>query len=284
MRRLVLANAVAMITVVVLYSTSPAAAAPNRIISLKPNITEVVFALGLGHKLIGVTKYCNFPREAKQLPVVADYTRPFIERIIALNPDIVLASRENASRRPIERLTAMGYRVELFSFSTLNETIESIRGVAQVLGVAKRGKELALSINKKFNSLKRQMKARPTKRVVIVVGLHPLITAGPGSYMDELLGIIGTTNAVGPLRVRYPRIDLEGLISLNPDAIVDVSMGSEAGKRHGARPWDGIVAIQAVRDGRVIPFDMDALRPGPRLPEALARLAQKIHSSDNKTK
>jgi iron complex transport system substrate-binding protein len=267
---------------VIILGTVPAYAAPQRIVSLKPNITEIVFALGLGHRVVGVTKYCNFPKEARGLPLVADYTRPFIERIIALNPDIILASKENASRRPIERLTAMGYRVELFSFSTLDETIESIHGISQALGVEERGKGLAQGINKKFDSLKRQTKARPTKRVAIVVGLRPLIAAGPGSYMDELLGIIGTKNAVGPLRVRYPRIDLEGLISLNPDAIVDVSMGSEAGKRHGARPWDGIDAIQAVRDGRVIPFDMDALRPGPRLPEALARLSEKIHSPGTK--
>lgn len=274
-------RAVLAFTLITILGTAPALAAPKRIVSLKPNITEIVFALGLGHRVVGVTKYCNFPKKARRLPLVADYTRPFIERIIALHPDIILASKENASRRPIERLTAMGYRVELFPFSTLAETMESIHGIASVLGADKKGQKLVSSLNKKLDSLAQQMKDRPSMRVVIVVGLRPLIAAGPGSYMDELLGIINVANAVDRSRASYPRIDLEGLISLNPDAIVDLSMGSESGHGSTAKPWDEIKAIKAVREGRVIHFDMDALRPGPRLPDALASLAEKIHPPGN---
>jgi len=94
-------------------------AAPSRIVSLKPNITDIVYVLGLGDKLVGITKYCEVPKGASRPEIIGDYTQAYVEKIVELSPEIVLGSKENSSRRSIESLRRMGVRVELFPFTTL---------------------------------------------------------------------------------------------------------------------------------------------------------------------
>jgi cobalamin transport system substrate-binding protein len=253
-------------------------AAPERIVSLKPNITEIVYALGLGNKLVGRTKYCDWPTSVKKVTIVADYTRPFVERIIAINPDVVLASKENTIRRPMDKLSSMKIRIELFDFSSLPATIKSIREIADLLGEHECGVKLTEDIQRKISSMKRRWANKTTKSVALVVGLRPLIIAGKGSYLEEMLAIINTRNAVKKPGIKYPRIDLEGLIAIDPEAIIDLSMGSENNSRGGSRPWSNIPALRAVSGNHVIPFDMGSLRPSPRLPDALDRLAELIHA------
>ena len=253
-------------------------AAPKRIVSLKPNITEIIYALGLGNKLVGRTKYCDWPKSVKNVTIVADYTRPFVERIIAINPDVVLASKENTIRRPMDKLSSMKIRIELFDFSSIPATIKSIRGIADLLGEHDRGLKLANSFKTKISEIKKRWKNKTTRSAALVVGLRPLIVAGKNSYLDEILPFINTKNAVRPSGIKYPRIDLEGLIVIDPEAIVDLSMGSENNSRGVTRPWSNVIALRAVKNDHVIPFDMGSLRPGPRLPDALDRLAELIHA------
>lgn len=253
------------------------ASGAKRIISLKPNITDIIYALGAGDKLAGVTQYCKLPKGARDIPVVADYTRPFLERIIALNPDVILASKENAIRRPIEKLSSMGYRVELFSFSSMEEIIESIQGIALAIGEKDRGREIAARMRDDLSSIKERWSHRPVKSAVVVVGARPFIVAGPGTYLDELLSLISVKNAVGESKIAYPRIDLEQLISMDPDAIVDLSMGSETDDRPTNKPWAGIKALRAVRDGQIVSADSAILRPSPRLTKVLYELGRELH-------
>ncbi len=263
-----------------MFVAAPARAtakAPQRIVSLKPNITEIVYALGRGDALVGRTKYCDRPAEAASLPVVADYTRPFVERIVALAPDLVLASEENASRRSTTRLEQLGIAVALFDFSSFDATKRSIVRIAERLGVPERGRELVATMEAQLTATSRRWEKAAPRRVAIVVGVRPLIVAGRRSYLGELLPAAQLVNAAPPSRLGYPRIDLEGLIAIDPDAIVDVTMGSEGRDADAMRPWAGVAALKAVREKRTIPFDMSRLRPGPELPKALDELAQLIH-------
>lgn len=244
-------------------------------VSLKPSITDTVYALGLGDRLVGITKYCDVPEGAPRPAIAADYTRPYSERIIALRPDVVLGSEENSSRKSIEALRRAGISVELFPFTTFAETLVSIEGVARALGVPKRGKELRRGIESRLENLKRRHDGESTKRVVVIWGLRPMIAAGSGTYMDEAMKYIGLENAARGTKVRYPKIGLEQLISFDPDVIIDLSM--DAGKGSGKeRPWDGIDAIKAVKGGRVVAMEPAAFRAGPNLPASLERLAKEI--------
>ncbi len=196
-----------------------------------------------------------------------------MERIVALSPDLVLGSRENSSRRSIDNLRRMGLEVKLFPFGNMEDSLESIRGIADALGEGERGRKLAKKLRLELAKLQRTYGGKPTKRAVIVWGRRPMVVAGPGTFMDEALAYIGSKNAVRGAGVKYPKIGLEELIALNPDIIVDLSMGSEANDRE-LRPWDRTDAIKA----RVISMDMNDFRAGPRLIDGLKKLAKEIHN------
>ena len=264
---------------------TPPEAAPARVVSLKPSITDVVVALGARDKLVGVTRYCS---GAKGVAIAGDYTQPYIERIVALDPDMVLGSEENSSRRSVEQLKRMGIRVKLFPFTTIGETLSSIRLIGEAIGKGAEGDELSRKTARAFEELKKKWKGADPVSTVVVWGTRPLVVAGPGTYMDELLRLIGARNPIKGTSIKYPHVGLEELIAMDPDAIVDLSMGSEAstddaavpgsaGEKPGRRPWDGVSSIRAVREGRVISLDASLFRAGPNLPEGLAKLGEMLH-------
>jgi iron complex transport system substrate-binding protein len=261
-----------LILLALLSSQTAWAEAPVRIVSLKPTITDVVYALGLGERLVGVTRYCNIPKGRKGPAIVADYTRPYVERIVALSSDLVLGSRENSSRRSIDNLKRMGLKVKLFPFGKMEDSLESIVEIADALGEGEHGRKLAKKLRLELAKLKRTYGEKPTKRAVIVWGRRPMVVAGSGTFMDEALAYIGSKNAVRGSGVKYPKIGLEELIALNPDIIVDLSMGSER-EDTAARPWERTDAIKT----RVISMDMNDFRAGPRLIEGLKKLGREIH-------
>jgi len=261
------------ILLVLLTSQAAWAGAPVRVVSLKPTITDTVYALGLGAKLVGVTRHCDIPTGARKPAIVADYTRPYLERIVALSPDLVLGSMENSSRRSIENLRRMGLEVKLFPFSDMSDLLESMKGIASALGEGERGLKLAHDVEAGLDRLRKKYDGRKKIRAVVVWGRRPLVVAGPGTFMDEALGYVGATNAVKGTSVKYPKIGLEELIALDPDVIVDLSMGSEKGGA-GTRPWERTGAIGA----RIISLDMDDFRAGPRLVDGLGKLGTEMHS------
>lgn len=252
------------------------AQSPSRIVSLKPNITDIIYAIGEGDRLVGVTKYCDIPDGRAKPPVVADYTQPFTERIISLSPDVVLGSMENSSRRSIESLDKLGIKVRLFPFATIEETKSSTLAIADQLGVRKKGEDVEKKFDGELTKIKTRWRDYPVKRVMVVWGTRPVIVAGPGGYMDELLSVISAENVVKDTKIKYPRIGIEEMIALDPDVIIDLSMGNESGKENGGRPWDGVGAIRAVQNGSVITMDAAKFRAGPNLPAALGELASKL--------
>lgn len=274
MRRL----SIIIVVCAIFLSAATTVAAPMRIISLKPTITDVIVALDRSSELVGVTRYCDVPGGKAKPAIVGDYTQPSAERIIALAPDIVLGSQENSSRKSIEQLGQMGIRVALFPFSTVAETLASVRGIAKLVDAEAKGEEIARRMENDLAALKKRWDGRAPMRAIVVWGMRPLIVAGPSTYMDELLPFIGATNAIQGTKIAYPRLGLEELIALDPDAIVNLSMGSEAGRTNeGGLPWDGVSQIRAVREGRIVTLDAGLFRAGPNLPASLAKLAELIH-------
>ncbi len=268
----------ATITLLIAFSLPVWAEAPRRIISLKPSITDTVYALGLGERLVGVTKYCDAPDGAKKPEIAADYTRPYTERIIGLRPDIVIGSEENSSQRSIDALRRAGLSVELFPFTTLGETLDSIEKISALLGAPERGKRLRGEIEGRLDALKKRYGDKKPAGAVVVWGLKPTILAGPGTFMDEAIAYIGLTNAAKGTSVRYPKIGLEQLIAFDPDIIIDLSMDIKPGSAQ-ERPWSNVNSIKAVREDRVVAMDPGMFRAGPRMPNALEKLAARIYGN-----
>ncbi len=248
---------------------------PKRIVSLKPVITDTLIAIGAGEMIVGATKYCELEALKNRPQIVGDYTRPMIEKIVALRPDLVLNSEENSSRRSFEKMESLGIRTKFFSFSTPDKIVSSISAIGAAVGMKKSADAVALQIKEEFIELEKRWSDAPRKKGFIIWGRRPIIAAGDISYMGILLSSIGVENAAKKSSVAYPRIGIEDILTANPDFIVDLSMGSEAHTPEEA--WIKIKNCDAYKQGRIYTMNADDFRPGPRLPGALENLAKVIH-------
>lgn len=244
----------------------------QRIVSLKPNITEILFALGAGQRVVGVTTWCTYPPEATTLPRVADYLRPFSERIAAIHPDLVIGSRENSDQQVTESLKALGAPVHYFSFRTIAETAQSVRDIGALVGEKVAAENLAATIAK-LSSPRATASSGEGLTAVAIVGYRPLIAVGSGTFLSDVMRAAGFHNIVSDGSLPYPQLSLERLLTLDPDVILDITMGSEVASAF----WQRYPQLKAVQKGQVITLNMDDFHAGPRLPEAVATLTRLAH-------
>lgn len=277
MRRVVL-----IIIVVLCYACSgtPAPAhvtdaGPQRIVSLKPNITEILFALGAGDRVVGVTTWCNYPEAAKKLPKVGDYLRAFPEQVVAVRPDLIIGSQENSAKEPTLQLERLGLTTALFPFTTLDETLQSIRAIGTLIGQEATAEKLTRTLDQQLAQLRKGANRTPTTTALVVVGHRPLIVAGPQTFLSQLFPTLGLRNVIEAGSLPYPQLNTETLLALNPAVILDLTMGTEAGEHDPF--WQRYPQLQAVQAGRVFAVNMDEFRAGPRLGEGLHRLATQLH-------
>lgn len=268
------------VCLLIFFSTKTFAAFPKRIVSLKPNITEILFALGAGDRLVGVTTYCDYPPAAEKIVKVADYTRPFTESLIAQRPDLIISSKEESSKKSIEEIEKLGIRVELFPFTTLGDIISSVKKISVLIGNPKSGEELVRQMTKRLDTIKRQYGNRTKKKVLIVWGHKPLIVGGPGTYMDDVLRLVSAVNVVPKGSVPYPRWNLERVIAANPDVILDMSM--IGGKTDNF--WKDLNTVNAVNNNEIHFLNVSNFRASPRLYGGIWHLGALIHPCNCKKK
>ena len=262
-------------------AAAKAASAPQRIVSLAPSITEVLFAAGCGGRVIGVTSYCRYPAEATRLAKVGGYITPSYEAIAALHPDLIvlLPEHEDAQRS----LTALGYHTLELDHRSIAGVLDSIRTIGERCGTRPQGDALLTELQGRLNRVADTIAGRPRPRVVISVardqerGFGALTAAAPGGIHDDLLTRAGGRNALPPGPILHPALSPESLLRLNPDAIVELVPGPLDRERVRAE-WHALSSLDAVRRNRVLVFNDDYLQvPGPRLVRFVERLAQALH-------
>ncbi len=260
---------------------------PRRIVSMAPALTETAFALGLGDRVVGVTRYCEWPPQARSLPKVGGFLDPSWEALVALRPDLVLLMQDHDAVRA--RLDTLGIRSLQVDQGDLDGILTSFVTIARACGILGRGEELASEVRARLDVVASATSGFASPRVLVVVerevGEGPVRSvwvAGPGTFYDDLVGLAGGANAWrGTAAVLYPEVSREGLIALDPDVILDVE--AELAKRGLDRErvraeWDGLTELRAVRDGRVAVLDEDYMVvPGPRIAEAVEAMARAIH-------
>ena len=248
---------------------------PARIVSLAPSATEVVYALGAGDRLVGVCGQCDQPPEAARVPRVGGYLTPSVETVLATRPDLVIAVPSPGNREAVRAIERTGVRVLVVRDRRLADLWESVRDMAAALGEPEAGERLVVGIQGAIEAVRARVAGRPRRRVLVVVGLSPLVAVGGGSLQDELIAIAGGANVAGDAGEVWPKIALELVVARAPEVIVDAAMGTESA---GQALFAGLGTIPAVRDGRVVRLRDDAfLRAGPRVPAAAAALAAAIH-------
>ncbi len=248
----------------------PPPASPRRVVSIGPSMTDIVLALGQGDRLVGVTRFDTDPRVAR-LPRIGGFLDPSVEAVVALRPDVVLWLTDGSAMAAVQRIAELGIPVLAIPIVSVDDVISASRAVASALGDPPAGARLSGEIEAAIARARARAGGLPKRRVLFVVGRDPLVVAGPGSYPDELLRIVGATNVVGG-DVAWPVFPVEKAAAADPDLVIDAAV-NEHGGSGGA-----LSAIPAVRRGDIRRLESDdALRPGPRLVRALDVLLEAIH-------
>jgi iron complex transport system substrate-binding protein len=248
-----------------------------RIVSLAPSITETVFVLGEGERLVGVTDYCDYPPEAAKKPRVGGISTPSFEAILALRPDLVLATSESNYAEHVQRLVALGLPVYVIRPVDFETVLESMERIGAVLGREALARAHVAAMRHAADAIARSVAGAPRPRVLYVVWPNPLIVPGRGTLITELIERAGGESVTGSEPFPYPRLSLETVVERRPERII-VGRHSQATAQELLRGWDQLTAIAAVREGRVYAVDGDLVhRPGPRMIEALRALARALH-------
>lgn len=269
------------------------AAGPARIVSTSPSITETLFALGLGDRVVGVSTYCRFPPEVTKLPKVGSFLKPDAELVAGLRPDLVIVHEiGNGLDR---RLGSLRIPFVVVERGSLASAYSSMREIATAAGIPERAETLVADVQRRLDMVRRTAAARPKRRVLFIIGRRPglladLVAVGPGSYINELIEIAGGTNVLAIAgQPEYPRISMETVLRLNPDVIIDtVDMGDTEVERRERQPinerlWNAFDMLTAVKTGRVHAATTDALVvPGPRVVEAAEWVARILNTKDTK--
>jgi iron complex transport system substrate-binding protein len=261
-----------------LTGIGPAAAA-ERIVSLAPSVTEIVFAIGAGDRLVGVSTYCDHPPEALGIPRIGNFLSPNVELILAAKPDLVIGVPSPANRSPVENLERLGLRVLIVDPEGVESIFTSIQTVADAIGTPERGAALIESIRRQMAAVSARLDGVAAERVLMLVGRRPMVAAGAGTYLDELIRIARGVNVAAPIGEKWPSIGIEFVVETGPEVIIDAGMGSEEPDGEGRRGfWQAFPIIPAVRNGRVHAYQaFELLRPGPRVAETLEAVARLIH-------
>lgn len=250
---------------------------PQRIISLAPNITETLFALGLDDRIVGVTTYCDFPAAARAKEKVGDTIHPNLERIISLKPDLVLISTASQLENLTRQLDQLQVPVYVTDPRRVEEVVTSIRALGEVTGVAERGAEIAAGMERRIHEVQQRTKELNRPSVFYVLQTGPLITAGRDTFINDLIDLAGGHSISAEEAAAYPQFSRETVVARAPDVIIaPASHGSELVSEEVLRR--DFATTPAVRHNRIARVNADLIdRPGPRIVEGLEQLARAIH-------
>ena len=248
---------------------------PERVVSLAPSLTEAIYALGAGDRLVGACAQCDHPAAAKALPRVGGYLAPSVELVLEARPDLVVVVPSPGNREAVRAVERAGVPVLVLQDRTLADLRAGIRALADALEVPDAGERLVGEVDAGLAAVRAGVSGQAKPRVLLVVGHRPLIVAGGGTLQDELLTIAGGTNVAADAGTAWPAFSIEMVAARAPDVILDAAMGSEEGSRTLFQELTGVPAVQK---GRIVALDPDVIfRAGPRVPEAAGVLAAAMH-------
>jgi len=258
-----------------------------RIVSTTPSITEMLFALGLGDRVAGVTTACRFPDEARSLPKIGTFIQPNLEVILGLEPDLVIIQENPTQLRA--RLESFGLSVLELEHKSVNDIYVSLRLIAEAAGDAGRAEPVIDGIRTELAQIREQASALPRRRAMFVIGRTPgalegLMAVGPASYLNELMEVAGGDNIFADAIAAYPKVSIEEILARDPEVIVDMGEMADtvdvtdADKRRVVDLWARYPAIAAVGDHRVFAVASDIfVVPGPRMVEAAREFLRMFH-------
>jgi iron complex transport system substrate-binding protein len=254
---------------------------PRRIVSLAPNITEMLYALGLGERVAGVTLFCDWPPEVASKPRIGGVINPSLETIVALGADLVFATADGNRPEDVNRLAALGVAVYTIDTRSVADVLKALVTMGELTGRASRAREIADGLERRRESVRARVAGLAPVSVFVAIDRAPLISAGDGTFVGELLTLAGGRNIAGASPIKYPVFSLERLLADDPEVILDAADPGPVGAAELQARWrslPGAAALRAMRAGRMISVGQGSFfRPGPRIVDSLEQLAGMLH-------
>jgi len=258
----------------------------RRIVSLSPSITETLFALGLGDRVVGVTRYCRWPPEAQRRTLVGGYLDPNYEAIVALQPDLVILRGEKDAF--VEGFRRLGLEVLAVRHQSVADILSAIETIGRTCGAAQQAEGLLADLRGRLERLRVKTAGLGRPRVLLVVEralgtgtIQDAYVAGADGFLNDMLDLAGGQNACPKTTVGVPVVSAEGVMQMNPDVIIDLMSPERAAGRSHAQllaDWKPLANVAAVRTGRLYVIDDEGiLVPGPRFYRLAERLARLVH-------
>jgi iron complex transport system substrate-binding protein len=251
---------------------------PKRVVSLAPNITEILFAVGAGEKVVGVSGFSDYPKAARSLPKVGTYIKPNLERIVELSPDLVIATADGEKEKEMQKLQVLGIPVYVINPTDIPGIITTVREIGVLVSEEEGAEKLARGMETRIDDVRARVGGLKRVKVLLTLSMEPIITMSSGTFQDDLINIAGGVNIASGERVRYPRFSMEEIIVRAPEVIVITTMSPGGADGGAVKVWSRFKAIPAVAMGRIYTIDSDIVdRPSPRIVDGLCELARLLH-------
>lgn len=249
---------------------------PERIVSTAPSNTEILFALGLGDRVVGVTEYCDYPEEAVGKEKIGGFSTVDVERVLELVPDMVLASTKTGAEN-IEKLEELGVTVVVLQPKNVAGVLEDIKLVGKLAGVEDRADSLESAMKDRIEAVQKETQDLEKPKVFYVVWHDPLMSAGSGTFISDLIGMAGGANIAQDME-GYKTISLEAVVDRNPDVIIASTGPGQHSTYDFVIEEELLKDVSAVKNGRVYAIDKNIVsRAGPRIVDGLEEFAGFIH-------
>jgi iron complex transport system substrate-binding protein len=251
---------------------------PERIVSLAPGITEILYALNLEDKIVGVTSFCNWPARARQKPQVGGFINPSVETIVSLKPDLIIATADGNRRDTVRQLERIGLTVYVTNPSDMEGILTGILHLGKITAAEKEAKILVGGLKKRLHNIAAQTRGKNKPRIFFQIGLDPVITAGGGTLISETITLAGGSNIAGADSARYPRYSSESIMAGSPDIILFAPMTGDKEFAAVKNFWRKFPGIPAVKNNKIYPIETDLIsRASPRIINAIEKMAFIFH-------
>jgi len=253
-------------------------APPKRLIALAPNLTEILYALGLGDRVVGATNHCNYPPEASLKPKVGSYIHLNVEQIISLSPDLVIGTVDGNERFILDLLEQAHIKVFFVNPRDVRQAIKTISTIGLVCGLPEKARQLSNALTLRVNRVVDLTSTGKRPLVFLQIHIQPIMTVNRNTVHHDLIHLAGGDNMTADEPVTYPRISLEEVIRRKPEVILISSMEREGRFEKARQGWLQWTSIPAVQKGRVHLIDSDLIdRPSPRVVDGLEIMAKLLH-------
>ncbi len=251
---------------------------PQRILPLTPSLSETLFALGLDDRIVGVTEFATYPKAARKKPKVGTFFNPSLEKILALEPDLVIVGSEHQDGKTSAALKQFGIPVYRVKPVDLNSIYRLISNLGEITGTLKRAHKVILKMKKQVAMIERRVAGLRPQRVFYQVGIDPIVTANRQTFAADLIHRAGGILVTADNPIRYPTYAIEKIIVDAPEVIIISSMSPNTNYQRFRLSWQRWRTIPAVRNDRIYVVDSDMVdRPSPRIVDGLAKMAEFIH-------